>query len=292
MLMTRLSRALALALAPLMGLSLAGTPADAVIFNGVECDSVTITGTTETGGIAGSDLVIEIDRCGPNDLAPIVPSLSEKCGNGILDDGEECDGDNLDGLNCETLGYTGGILACNQICRLDISACDADEGPTPTPAPTQTPTPSPTPPPQQGVCPNNGTFLTTPLRNLANGYGTEFTLNVGETKTFCARAEAPTIPADVDIRKLTFLWNDSADYECNEAEVSVTQSFAPYISRGPSTGASGALRFAAQSGFGSWGTTCPECVKRGIYVITITGKKIWTPSDPKCYRQNLAWAWD
>lgn len=289
--MRRLSRAMVLAFAPLVGLGLVGTPANAVIFNGVECNSVTITGTTETGGIAGNDLVIDIDDCGPDGVTPIVPAASPNCGNAIIDDGEACEGEDLDGATCQTFEYTGGTLACNQICQFDFSACETD-APDPTPGPEPTPAPTPSPGPVDGACPNGGTFITTPLRNLANGYGIEFTLDVGETKTFCAQIDSPIVPENVDLSKLTFIWNDSADYECNEAEVSVAQSFAPYHGRGPSTGASGALRFARQSGFGSWGTTCDDCVSRGIYVITITGKKIWTPSDSKCYRQNLAWAWD
>ena len=47
------------------------------------------------------------------------------CGNGQIDQGEPCDGDDLGGLTCENLlqGYTGGTLRCQAGCTLDTSAC-------------------------------------------------------------------------------------------------------------------------------------------------------------------------
>ncbi|MFC1482350.1 hypothetical protein ACFL51_00940 [Myxococcota bacterium] len=37
------------------------------------------------------------------------------CGDGIVDPGEECDGD-VGGLSCQALGYSGGLLECSA-CR-------------------------------------------------------------------------------------------------------------------------------------------------------------------------------
>ncbi len=47
------------------------------------------------------------------------------CGNGVIDEGEACDGENLGEATCETLdqGYTGGELACSATCQFDTSAC-------------------------------------------------------------------------------------------------------------------------------------------------------------------------
>jgi len=61
-----------------------------------------------------------------------------RCGDGIPNgtDGEQCDGNNLDGNSCESLGYTGGTLTCAGDCTFEVSACagrcgngviDADE---------------------------------------------------------------------------------------------------------------------------------------------------------------------
>lgn len=50
------------------------------------------------------------------------------CGNGAIDPGEECDGDNLGGITCADLGYfQGGEPGC-VVCRIDPLTCcqDAD----------------------------------------------------------------------------------------------------------------------------------------------------------------------
>ncbi len=49
------------------------------------------------------------------------------CGNGVIDTGEACDGDNLGGLACGDLdGFTGGDLACTAACQFDTTACTDD----------------------------------------------------------------------------------------------------------------------------------------------------------------------
>jgi hypothetical protein len=50
------------------------------------------------------------------------------CGDGKLEAPEECDGAELDDQTCESLGigFTGGTLACNELCKLDASMCTAD----------------------------------------------------------------------------------------------------------------------------------------------------------------------
>jgi hypothetical protein len=47
------------------------------------------------------------------------------CGDGMQDAGEECDGADLAGYNCVTLGpdFTGGTLACADDCTFDVSGC-------------------------------------------------------------------------------------------------------------------------------------------------------------------------
>jgi hypothetical protein len=45
------------------------------------------------------------------------------CGNGIIESGEECDGSNLGGQTCESLGYYSGTLSCNPDCTFDTSNC-------------------------------------------------------------------------------------------------------------------------------------------------------------------------
>lgn len=48
------------------------------------------------------------------------PSL---CPNGSIDSGEDCDGPNLNGASCATLGFSGGQLSCSSTCSFDDSAC-------------------------------------------------------------------------------------------------------------------------------------------------------------------------
>ena len=49
---------------------------------------------------------------------------SKTCGNGLLDMGEECDGQNLNGATCATLQHAGGVLGCDpNTCHYDMSMC-------------------------------------------------------------------------------------------------------------------------------------------------------------------------
>lgn len=45
------------------------------------------------------------------------------CGNGEIDIGEACDGDELGGQTCTDLGFVGGELSCNDDCMLDATNC-------------------------------------------------------------------------------------------------------------------------------------------------------------------------
>ena len=49
---------------------------------------------------------------------------SMPCGNGKIDDGEDCDGAMLNGVTCENLGFAGGVLDCDPItCTYETSMC-------------------------------------------------------------------------------------------------------------------------------------------------------------------------
>ncbi|MCA9715517.1 MAG: hypothetical protein KC468_12645 [Myxococcales bacterium] len=55
---------------------------------------------------------------------------SPACGDGNIDPNEQCDGVDLGGLTCATLGYDGGSLACDPMtCTYDTSNCETG-GPT------------------------------------------------------------------------------------------------------------------------------------------------------------------
>ncbi|MBI3785887.1 MAG: DUF1566 domain-containing protein [Deltaproteobacteria bacterium] len=51
-----------------------------------------------------------------------------RCGNGAIDvAGEQCDGPNLGGVSCTSLGFLAGTLTCDAGCKLDTSACQTNK---------------------------------------------------------------------------------------------------------------------------------------------------------------------
>lgn len=70
------------------------------------------------------------------------------CGNGIVEGGEDCEGLDLNGQSCVSLGFASGDLFCDLACSFDTYSCVLPT-PTPTPLPTATPVPTtePTPAP-------------------------------------------------------------------------------------------------------------------------------------------------
>lgn len=52
------------------------------------------------------------------------------CGDGIINNGEACDGSNLNGKSCETLSgssFTGGTLSCSSSCTFNTSSCTSGQ---------------------------------------------------------------------------------------------------------------------------------------------------------------------
>lgn len=47
-----------------------------------------------------------------------------RCGDSIVDQGEDCDGENLGDAACESLGMGEGTLACHTNCTFDRSGCE------------------------------------------------------------------------------------------------------------------------------------------------------------------------
>lgn len=84
---------------------------------------------------------------------------TDGCGDGDLDDGEDCDGNAFRVRSCADFDprYRSGLLQCRPLsCSYDASGCQSNGvGPTPTPRPTATPRPTdrPTPRPTDAPTP-------------------------------------------------------------------------------------------------------------------------------------------
>jgi hypothetical protein len=89
-----------------------------------DCEYEDLAGQTcESLGYHGGELACGVD-C-RFDLASC--ANYGRCGDGDVQEmyGENCDGANLDGATCESLGYHGGQLTCATDCRFDVTACEA-----------------------------------------------------------------------------------------------------------------------------------------------------------------------
>lgn len=87
-------------------------------------DPTVADATGPGGGSSGSSSV------GPGSTAESSGSTStglppvDGCGDGVVEPGEQCDGVDVQGLDCETLGIGEGELSCDPIlCTFDTSQC-------------------------------------------------------------------------------------------------------------------------------------------------------------------------
>ncbi|MFC1482168.1 RCC1 domain-containing protein [Myxococcota bacterium] len=94
---------------------------------GEQCDGNDLAGQTcvslNPAQFGGGTLA-----CGPNCLFNTAGCTSiQHCGNGQAEPslGEQCDGQDLEGESCQSLGFLGGTLACSTSCTFNTSACQA-----------------------------------------------------------------------------------------------------------------------------------------------------------------------
>lgn len=90
-------------------------------------------GTTEVadGSASATSTTASVDTTaspdssgGPADTGPV-----GNCGNGVIDAGEQCDGIDLQGFDCMSLGLNSGTLACDpMMCTFDTSMCSSTTG--------------------------------------------------------------------------------------------------------------------------------------------------------------------
>jgi hypothetical protein len=90
------------------------------------CDGVLLGGETcLTQGFGGGTLACSAD-CTALDTSACTPLAS--CGNGSVDGTEQCDGADLAGSSCQTLGFDFGVLSCTPAaCTFDTDGCDYND---------------------------------------------------------------------------------------------------------------------------------------------------------------------
>jgi hypothetical protein len=63
----------------------------------------------------------------------ITAEVIAQCGDSVIEYGEQCEGEDLNGQTCEGLGFSGGILECVN-CMFDTSGCTEPAGGPPSPS--------------------------------------------------------------------------------------------------------------------------------------------------------------
>lgn len=63
-----------------------------------------------------------------NTSASTTASVKPICGNIVKEGGEECDNSDLGGQTCQSRGFSGGSLSCNNDCTFNTSGCTSGGG--------------------------------------------------------------------------------------------------------------------------------------------------------------------
>ena len=93
---------------------------------GEVCDGLALNGETcVSQGFDSGPLFCRADCMAYNTFTC---TSTPVCGNGMVDGSDECDGTNLGGLDCTTIGFDGGSLGCTALCTFDTTGCTG--GPT------------------------------------------------------------------------------------------------------------------------------------------------------------------
>lgn len=100
------------------GVSEPGEDCDGDDLAGEDCQSLGY----QSGNLGCTD-ACDFDESDCSDTGP-----GPNCGNGDVNFNEDCDGDDLDGEDCESLGFESGDLACSANCTFDTSSCVESPG--------------------------------------------------------------------------------------------------------------------------------------------------------------------
>ena len=90
-----------------------GEQCDTNQFNGLTCKDI----VSGTDGLLSCNASCQIVTVGCQKSEPV-------CGNGVLEDGEQCDGTNLDNKTCtDVVSGSIGQLSCSSQCQFNTSQC-------------------------------------------------------------------------------------------------------------------------------------------------------------------------
>jgi hypothetical protein len=86
------------------------------------CDGTNVgSETCQSQGFGGGTLLCDAD-CVSFDTSQCTPLPT--CGDGVRNGGEACDGNDLGGATCASVGFDQGNLGCTAACTHDTSACE------------------------------------------------------------------------------------------------------------------------------------------------------------------------
>ena len=94
-----------------------------IVQDGEECDGFNLDGKfcPDVGDFTGGNLDCQACRFS---TAGCTDTPDPSCGDGHVDAGEACDGEELAGLACEDVGdFEGGVLRCDEACAFDTTGC-------------------------------------------------------------------------------------------------------------------------------------------------------------------------
>jgi hypothetical protein len=90
----------------------------------VTSEPTTSAPTTSADSTSTGDPTDATTTTDPTETTDATTTTGEPtCGNGAIDEREQCDGDDLDGASCESLELGTGTLACDDRCAFDASGC-------------------------------------------------------------------------------------------------------------------------------------------------------------------------
>ncbi len=85
-------------------------------------------------GACDATCLRDLAKCGDRQCQPpenadnCVVDCQPICGNGHRETGEECDGQDMGGASCESLGFPGGTLLCLSDCTFSVLGCESTCG--------------------------------------------------------------------------------------------------------------------------------------------------------------------